>query len=273
MRGRAYKLVLVSVVQSESRVLHEWLEYHSMLGVEHFYLADHGSWDGTRVVLEPYIAEGLVTYMAAQDSWLDEAGNPRTSQWVQMELIRLLLYEARESAQWVTVIDTDEYISPTNGIDCLREWIIPYEKLGARQIYLYWHQFGPNNHSRIDFERLQLESFTAHNSQLARLGKVIFAMETVHGFGNPHYAEFWKNEAEFSVYADRVRVKPYPYDDQTHEPNSINGEILHFYTRDFDWYFDVKMRRWGKGSGAVNRADEQRRLNAESAVCNSLRLT
>lgn len=41
-------------MKNEKPYLKEWLEYHLLQGVEHFYLCDNGSTDGTDAYLEPY---------------------------------------------------------------------------------------------------------------------------------------------------------------------------------------------------------------------------
>lgn len=50
-------------MKNEKPYLKEWLEYHLLQGVEHFYLCDNGSTDGTDAYLEPYVAKGVITYI------------------------------------------------------------------------------------------------------------------------------------------------------------------------------------------------------------------
>jgi len=52
---------LCCIIRNEARYLEEWIEYSRMIGVEHFYLYDHGSEDNTSAVLAGYMAAGIVT--------------------------------------------------------------------------------------------------------------------------------------------------------------------------------------------------------------------
>jgi len=55
-------LSVVAVLKDERPNLQEWLDFHLSVGVEHFYLYDNGSSDGSAEVLYPYIESGKVTY-------------------------------------------------------------------------------------------------------------------------------------------------------------------------------------------------------------------
>jgi hypothetical protein len=43
--------------------LRQWIEYHRLLGVEHFYIYDNGSEDAILPRLHRYMAAGIVTYI------------------------------------------------------------------------------------------------------------------------------------------------------------------------------------------------------------------
>ena len=58
---KKYQLSVCSLFKNESRYLREWLEYHRLIGVDHFYLYDNASTDRSVQILQPYIRAGLVT--------------------------------------------------------------------------------------------------------------------------------------------------------------------------------------------------------------------
>ena len=60
---KKYFLSVAAIMKNEKPYLKEWLEYHLLQGVEHFYLCDNGSTDGTDAYLEPYVAKGVITYI------------------------------------------------------------------------------------------------------------------------------------------------------------------------------------------------------------------
>lgn len=59
-----YQLVAVTEIKNESSYIEEWLEYHLLVGVEHFYVFDNESSDNITDVLRPYVEQGLVTYQS-----------------------------------------------------------------------------------------------------------------------------------------------------------------------------------------------------------------
>lgn len=58
-----YFLTVATMFKNERRWLREWLEFHLMMGVEHFFLYDHNSTDYPLEILESYIDAGYVTYI------------------------------------------------------------------------------------------------------------------------------------------------------------------------------------------------------------------
>ena len=47
-----HNLSIYTMIKDIGAMLPEWIEYHLMLGVEHFYLYDNGSTDNTRKILQ-----------------------------------------------------------------------------------------------------------------------------------------------------------------------------------------------------------------------------
>ena len=60
--GGHYLAAMVRV-KDEARFLPEWIAHHLNLGVEHFYVYDNGSTDGTKEVLAPFVDSGVATYV------------------------------------------------------------------------------------------------------------------------------------------------------------------------------------------------------------------
>ena len=48
-----YDLAVVAIFKNEGRYLDEWLAYHLLAGVEHFYLYNNDSSDNYKEVLAP----------------------------------------------------------------------------------------------------------------------------------------------------------------------------------------------------------------------------
>ncbi len=56
-----HRKAVCAIFKNESVFLKEWLEYHLLIGVEHFYLYNNFSEDNYQDILAPYIEKGQVT--------------------------------------------------------------------------------------------------------------------------------------------------------------------------------------------------------------------
>lgn len=57
-----YELAIVAILKNEGPYVKEWIEYHLIAGVDHFYLYDNGSLDNLKQEMQPYIDADVVTY-------------------------------------------------------------------------------------------------------------------------------------------------------------------------------------------------------------------
>ena len=53
----------MAVFKNESMYLKEWIDFHLLAGIEHFYLYDNSTTDDPSSVLKKYIEEEKVTYI------------------------------------------------------------------------------------------------------------------------------------------------------------------------------------------------------------------
>ena len=87
-------------MKNEGPYLKEWLEFHLMTGVEHFYLYDNNSDDETIEILKGYIQRGIVSYQF----WPDHPG--------QLKACMHTLTNYKNDSFWIAFIDLDEFIIP-----------------------------------------------------------------------------------------------------------------------------------------------------------------
>lgn len=94
-------------VRDEADIILDNIRFHAALGVERFIVADHGSTDGTRELLAPYVESGLVLVTEVEgDDVIDLALRNMTG----------LAQLAREDgADWVIHNDADEFWWPVVG--------------------------------------------------------------------------------------------------------------------------------------------------------------
>ena len=56
-------LTFTTMLRNQRRWLREWLEFYLMMGVDHFIIYDNNSEDEPLEILQPYIDQGVVTYI------------------------------------------------------------------------------------------------------------------------------------------------------------------------------------------------------------------
>ena len=131
----AYELAVVAIFKDEARLLREWVEYHRLAGVDHFWLYNNGSTDNWEETIEPYIKEGLVEvtdwpYFPPQHPWPG----------IQVEAYKHGVTRAQGLARWVALIDIDEFILPL--VDKTIPECLEKHFPEADAIYVNWKNFG-----------------------------------------------------------------------------------------------------------------------------------
>jgi Glycosyltransferase family 92 len=149
-RPKRYYLAACLCFKDAGRDLAEWLEFHRMVGVEHFYLYNNESSDGYAAVLRPYQDAGLVTL----HDW------PGGAQ--QTPIYEHCTETYRRQARWIAYIDDDEFLFPVAGED-LRSKLTRYEDYAG--IAVCRTVFGTSGHEKRP-EGLVLESYTRRQAAL-----------------------------------------------------------------------------------------------------------
>ncbi len=62
-KSKKHTLSVCAIVKNEAKYLKEWIEFHRLVGVDHFYLYNNGNIDSVQKVLSPYIRKGIVTFI------------------------------------------------------------------------------------------------------------------------------------------------------------------------------------------------------------------
>jgi hypothetical protein len=107
-------------VRNEGPYLQEWLEFHLLAGIAHFYIFDDASTDNSREVLAPYVAKGIVRVWAVQEKCpkhrssvcVDRSHDAEHGEsGFRDECLRF----NPDGAEWVAAIDVDEFLYPSAG--------------------------------------------------------------------------------------------------------------------------------------------------------------
>ncbi len=144
-----YNLAAVAIFKDEARYLKEWLDYHLLAGVEHFYLYNNDSSDDYEKILAPYVEANLVTLI----DWSGKA--------MQNPAYLDALNRCKFFCRYMTFIDLDEFILPlTNqSIAEVADEILSRDSK-AQALAIRWRLFGSNGHESADFSKGVLERFT-----------------------------------------------------------------------------------------------------------------
>lgn len=233
--GRICEVAICCVFKNEAEWLKEWIEFHRLIGVEHFYLYNNLSTDNYMAVLSPYIELGLVELF-------DFAVTPFTNK-SQPEIYNHAIGLSKGLSEWLAIIDTDEFIVPveTKSIaDYMRNFP---QNIGG--IEINWQTFGTSRVKTLKPGELLIE-------------KLIFKAP-IHDPANGYYKTIVRPEVSKSINAHRCEYLP-GYQCQIVNPQLPGGvplneeavskiRINHYVFRTEDYFYAVKLpriRQWNE---------------------------
>ena len=231
-------LSICGVVKDE-RYLEEWVEYHRIIGVEHFYLYDNSSLQ--KPDLDRQVEEGFVTII------------PFPGERQQFNAYNHCLRNFQNESRWVAFIDADEFLVP-NQSDDLRTLLRNYESYGG--LAVSWMIFGSFYHI-LRPKGLQIENYThrarndytherlVHNQVVK---SIVQPVHTIAVSTNPHI--FHYKDGYFCVNEKFERVSR-PASKNTVETIQLN----HYYTRSYQ-DFKEKISRGRADVGGHRSWDE-----------------
>ena len=145
LEKKKYYVSVCSIFKNEAKYLEEWLNYHLVVGVEHFYLYNNFSEDNYKKVLKPYIEKGLVTLI----EWPIKAG--------QTQAYNDCVEKFSDESNWIGFIDLDEFAVPVK-YDQVSEWLKKYEKFPC--VLGFYRDFGSSGIVEENDSKLICEQFT-----------------------------------------------------------------------------------------------------------------
>ncbi len=156
-KEKKYNVCICAIFKDEGFFLKEWLEYHLIIGIDHFYLYNNNSSDNYQEILNPFIRAGIVTLI----DW--------PHQQAQMEAYQDAIKHFREETKWLGFIDLDEYVVPLeekNIYDIFKK----YERK-TPSILIYWKCFGTSGLLKRKDNKLLIEQFSLAEYKIVDIGK------------------------------------------------------------------------------------------------------
>lgn len=254
---RKCQVSLCSMIRDEGDYLREWIEYHLVVGVSHFYLYNNCSRDNYWEVLQPYVKKGIVELFDVPFESNNYNDNGNTHFFVQACCYNHAIQCARGSSKWLAIIDSDEFICPV--IDSsVPEALKRYDYAGG--VAVYWQLYGTSNVWDLKPGELLIEKLlmkAPNNTGVMQFKSIV----------KPQFAECVDPHWTKITGAKMVLPNHQPF---SHTPglSSLPVDIIrinHYTYRTESFYEKVKRprrKRWGD-----NPSDEQARSNID--YCNS----
>lgn len=225
-----YYLSICAIFQDEAPYLREWIEFHRMVGVKHFYLYNNNSHDDYMAVLKPYIDKGIVE--------LTDWPSPEKEDWTphQQRAYNHCIEHCAGKTRWLAVIDIDEFmvLVKHRHVDSFLKRFDSRPEIGG--VWMFWQVFGTSGVKKISKKKLLIESLTKkapaehgwnhHVKTICKPHKV--ASYAVHG---AHYKDGYidVNESGEGASGNHIKI------------NKIR--LHHYWTRDESFFYDVKIPR------------------------------
>jgi hypothetical protein len=242
-----HKLAVAAIFKDEGPYLLEWIAYHRCAGVDHFYIADDSSTDGTDAVLRELQRLGVVTFIPFR--------TPNNSA-AQLCAYDHIVRKYGRQTRLLAFIDGDEFLVPQDPeltLPAVFHSILDGDKM-AGAIAVNWASYGSSGHRHYASE-LVTERFTQRAAQ---------------DFPpNAHYKTVLRPRAYLSARnPHHMELQPgYHYVDVRGQPLTLAREgiaqtccwdqvrVNHYAVKSFDEF----LRKQRRGRAAVRSARAQRK--------------
>ena len=233
LKKKKYNVTLCAIFKDEAPYLNEWIKYHLIVGVEHFYLYNNNSSDDFLSVLKPYIKSGKVTLI---DFPFDGAQN---------EAYKECIKKFKEEAKWIGFLDLDEFVVPVRDNN-IYDFLKRFNNRPA--VKIYWKVFGTSGLLNRDISSPVIDDFKIAWPKYDEVGKCFYntsfeanleseKMKTLnhvfwgvwHGISLPPVNCF----GAISQHGFEI----------VHHNSEFPIQINHYFTKSYDEYFKIKANR------------------------------
>lgn len=228
--NKKYYLSICGIFKDEAHNMREWIEYHQIVGVEHFYLYNNFSTDNYNEVLKSYIEKGIVTLI----EWPVTQG--------QMKAYKNCFDTFGKDSQWITCIDFDEFICPYKELT-ISDWLRKYESYPS--VAIYWKMFGTSGLMKPDPVKLDIEQYTVSWSKLYIGAKIICNTDyRISDYSTPHILPTSISALWFNVIIPPVNEFKFFLKWNIHRTGynrNFSMQINHYWSRSFADYYEKKL--------------------------------
>lgn len=188
----------IAVVFKDEPYLLEWIEYHRLIGFEHFIMFDNSTFmlKENQRLLEPYIKAGIITYEVFQT----------VNTKIQGTAIRSIIRKYKHLSYWCAFIDLDEFIFIPS-YKQIGDILADYDKPEIGGLAIFWVFFGSSGYKETP-EGLNIEKFiyrSKFNFNRNFIYKTISKLEYVKPLKHNHFHVYSDNK-----YAVNENFQPTP---------------------------------------------------------------
>lgn len=233
----AHELSISAIIKNEANII-EWIEYHMMVGVSHFYIYDNESTDGLKSKLKKYIDAGIVTYIYF----------PGKNK--QFPSVNYSIEHFKYDTRWLAIIDGDEYIVPMEEgknlpqiLNEVRENYINHPMRLANfvgGVGINWRDYGTSGHKTKCFGLLfENYKYRAEDDyfQNAHIKSVVNP-RVVTNVSNPHFAGYIK---DYVCISEKGSYIPASY---FYDSTCSKLRINHYFSKSEEELVSKNLRGW-----------------------------
>ena len=256
----AYKLSICAIFKDEAPFLEEWIVFHKVQGVEHFYLYNNNSTDNFQKVLQPYVDANEVTLI----DWNFDYNPGQTEDWgkIQTGAYSHCLEKFGDISDWIAFLDADEYLFCPTG-ETLPQFLERYQDYGG--VCANWLVFGTSGIEDIPENSLMIEHLVHCGNYDCTIVKSIAQPKYVKTITNPHFLIY--KEGSYAV-DSLFRVVP---DAISKEPCLDSIRINHYWTRTEKYFREVKVpsrmrRRSNETLASLKKLADNKNANTDFSI-------
>jgi hypothetical protein len=229
--SRQYTVSICAIFKNEAPYLKEWIIYHQIVGIKHFYLYNNNSTDNFQEVLKPFLSEGLVTLI----DWPLCPG--------QMPAYEDCVKRYSRETEWISFVDIDEFIVPQKSNDV-------YDVLknfkNRAFVVAYWHIFGSSGIVSRNISSPVIKDFVISTKKPMNIGKCFYNTSFDYC---PSYQDKGKMHFMHSRWF-QINIPPVNTLDYLCEVNYNQGKkggfplgINHYVTKSYDEFVSAKSKK------------------------------
>lgn len=232
---KKYQYSICSIFKNEGPYIKEWIEFHLLIGFQHFYLYQNNSTDNYAEVLKPYIEQGLVTLI----EWPEIPG--------QLSSYKHWYQNYRHETQWVSFLDLDEFICPKRA-STIDEWMEPFKKYPI--VMLYWKMFGTSGIIDHNGDKLVIEQYIICWEKKDNIGKLIY--NTDYEISNFFLAMMHSFKVKYcGLSIPPINQYGYFVDHDIHRYNKLDTiQVNHYWSKSYGNY----LAKHARGSAAFGKS-------------------